>query len=231
MNRTYIVLLWVRHIHIRQYIAELNPFEALDPRFKLQYLIDQGWLTSWINEVKRIIRLVYNEDYANLTTEDLPSSPQKPRALSPEWPSLTRKMTVKAAVRECDELAAFWGTPCEPESCDPIQFWKGRSVSHPDSRLVQMAIDYLSVPASSVDAERAFSRGALTVTHRHHTLSVTSTRNSIVLGGWLKDTNLVPKQELIEFFRNKTIRGQTTSNDSMEIEDSDSDSSDECISE
>ena len=208
------------------FLAEL--FEALDPCFKLQYFTDQEWLMSWINEVKRIVRQIYNKDYANLTAEDLPSSLQKPCALSPEWPSLTRKMIVKAAVWECDELAAFWGTPCEPENCDPIQFWMGRSVSHLDSCLVQMAIDYLSVPASSVDAEHAFSHGALTVMHRRHTLSVMSTHNSIVLDGW---GVLTLKQELIEFFRNKSIHGQTTSNDSMEIEDSDSDSSDECISE
>ena len=63
-----------------------------------------------------------------------------------------------------------------------------------------MAIDYLSAPTSSVDAERAFSHGALTVTHRRHMLSDMSTRNSIVLGTWLRETNLVPKDELIEFF-------------------------------
>ena len=61
-----------------------------------------------------------------------------------------------------------------------------------------MAIDYLSAPSSSVDTERAFSHGALTVTHCHHALSDLSTHNSIVLGAWLKDTTLVPKDELIK---------------------------------
>ena len=74
-----------------------------------------------------------------------------------------------------------------------------------------MAIDYLSAPASSVEAEHAFSRGALTVTHRHHMLSDRTTRSSIVLGAWLKDTDLVPKDELIEFFRNKSFRGSVPS--------------------
>jgi hypothetical protein len=67
-----------------------------------------------------------------------------------------------------------------------------------------MAIDYLSTPASSVEVECAFSHGALTVTHRHHVLSDQSTCNSIVLGAWLKDTNLIPKEDLVEFFENKT---------------------------
>ena len=66
-----------------------------------------------------------------------------------------------------------------------------------------MAIDYLSAAASSVDTECAFSCGTLTVTHHQHALSNLATHNSIVLGAWLKDTTLVPKNELVEFFQNK----------------------------
>jgi hypothetical protein len=137
-----------------------------------------------------------------------------------------RQTVVKAAMRERDELATFWGAPIEHRSCDPIQYWQGALVLRPDSRLAQMALDYLSAPASSVDVERAFSRGALTVTHRRHSLSDTSTRNSIVLGGWLKDTDLVPKQKLIEFFRKKSFRGEPTPSDSEEMEDCDDSTSD-----
>ena len=50
------------------------------------------------------------------------------------------------------------------------------------------------------------SHGALTVTHHHHALSDIGTRNSIVLGAWLKDTHLVPKPDLIELFRNKSLQ-------------------------
>jgi len=116
---------------------------------------------------------------------------------------------------------------------DPIKHWVGILVSRPESRLARMAIDYLSAPASSVEVERAFSRGALTVTHRRHALSDASTRNSIVLGGWLKDTSLVPKDELIEFLGNKSFRGEamTSENPTEEVpltsisnSDSDSDS-------
>jgi hypothetical protein len=128
---------------------------------------------------------------------------------------------MKAVTRERDELAAFWGTPCEPLDTDPLQHWQGVLVSRPDSRLARMAIDYLSSPASSVEVERAFSRGALTVTHRRHALSDTSTRNSIVLGAWLKDTNFVPKHDLIELFRSKSSRLTMSSGDSVEADESD----------
>jgi hAT family C-terminal dimerisation region len=107
-----------------------------------------------------------------------------------------------------DELMSFWAACREPMKTDPLQFWLGVSISQPGSRIAQMAIDYLSAPAASADAERAFSRGALTVTHRRHALSDVSTRNSIVLGGWLGTTNpvIVPKDGLIQFFQDKPLR-------------------------
>ena len=131
---------------------------------------------------------------------------------------------MKAIPRERDELAAFWGSPCEPLDVDPLQYWQGALLCRPESRLAHMAIDYLSAPAASVDAERAFSRGALTVTHRRHSLSDASTRNSIVLGSWLRETELVPCHELTELFRNKPFRFPSTSGSAEP--DLDSDNSD-----
>jgi hypothetical protein len=102
---------------------------------------------------------------------------------------------------------------------DPLQFWLGALIAQPESRLARMAIDYLSTPSSLVEVECVFSRGALTVTHRCHALSHQSTCNSIVLGAWLKDTNIILKEELVEFFQKKTAQERLTSID--EITDAD----------
>ena len=55
-------------------------------------------------------------------------------------------------------------------------------------------------------------------------LSDKSTHNSIVLSAWLKDTNLVPKEELVEEFHKKTAREQlatvTNSDDADMLVDS-----------
>jgi hypothetical protein len=194
-------------------IAGLSLLKALDPRYKLRYFAEQDWPNDWVNNVKDITRNVYDEDYPSPTAVDRPASPKKPPT-GGDWPSLLRKVTTKAIFRERDELATFWASPCEPLDADPLQYWQGVIVSRPESRLAHMAIDYLTAPASSVDAERAFSRGALTVTHRRHALSYKSTRNSIVLGAWLKDTNLVPKDKLINMFRKKASRLQSSGSDS-----------------
>lgn len=202
-------------------------YTALDPRFKVRYFHDEEWLEEWINTAKNITREVYNDDYCSPATLDLPGSPEKPSAPSAEWSSLLRMRRTKAAAQVRDELATFWASPREPLDIDPLQFWHGALISRPESRLARIAIDYISAPASSADIERAFSRGALTVAHRRHALSDVSTRNAIVVGTWLKDTNLVPKDALIEHFQNKSTRLLTSGSDSGEMDvDNSNDSSD-----
>jgi hypothetical protein len=62
--------------------------------------------------------------------------------------------------------------------------------------------------ATSTDVERAFSKGGLTVSRLRHSLSDVSTRASTVLGSWvaLNDAicqSVVPKDDIIELFKNK----------------------------
>ena len=57
--------------------------------------------------------------------------------------------------------------------------------------------------ATSVDAERAFSRGRLTVSRLRHSLSEQSVRASTVLGSWARIPGLVPEQEMIDMIADK----------------------------
>ena len=85
---------------------------ALDPRFKLQYFIDQDWPMAWVNTVKDITRRIYRDDYPCIPTADLPISPKRPPAPSGDWLSLLQ--TSKATPHEeRDKLTAFWASPCE----------------------------------------------------------------------------------------------------------------------
>lgn len=71
-----------------------------------------------------------------------------------------------------------------------------------------MAIDFLSAPASSTDVERAFSRGGLTVSKRRHSLSDESTRAATVLSSWASVPGLIPEDEIVAVFRDKTKRSK-----------------------
>ncbi|KIL00688.1 hypothetical protein PAXRUDRAFT_129274 [Paxillus rubicundulus Ve08.2h10] len=49
-----------------------------------------------------------------------------------------------------------------------------------------MAIDYLSIPAMSIDVEHLFSHGHLILSHIHSHLSAQSTHALLCLGTWSK---------------------------------------------
>ncbi|KAI0738760.1 hypothetical protein BC629DRAFT_1300092, partial [Irpex lacteus] len=75
--------------------------------------------------------------------------------------------------------------------------------------------------ASSVDVERAFSRGGLTVSKRRHALSDESTRAAIVLGSWASVEGLVPTEKLITMFREKGKRSKSTNTANVYVDVSD----------
>ncbi len=75
--------------------------------------------------------------------------------------------------------------------------------------------------ATSVDVERAFSKGSLTVSKHRHSLSDKSTRAAIVLSSWLQVGGIVVDKDIIEVFEEKARRPKGTGasqGDSIEIE-------------
>ena len=60
-----------------------------------------------------------------------------------------------------------------------------------------------TLSATSTDAERAFSRGRLTVSRLRHSLSDASVRANTVLGSWARIDGLVPEKETIAYLADK----------------------------
>jgi hypothetical protein len=58
----------------------------------------------------------------------------------------------------------------------------------------------------STDAERAFSRGGLTVSKMRHSLSNQSSRTATVLGAWCSLPSAIPRDEIMAVFRDKNKR-------------------------
>ncbi|XP_006462316.1 hypothetical protein AGABI2DRAFT_56444, partial [Agaricus bisporus var. bisporus H97] len=76
----------------------------------------------------------------------------------------------------------------------PLQWWHERHQAYPN--LSQMACDYLSIPATSVDVERAFSKGGVLLTNRRNRLVGQTIRSLLCLGDWIsagiiKDKDIV----------------------------------------
>ncbi|KIK92854.1 hypothetical protein PAXRUDRAFT_146430 [Paxillus rubicundulus Ve08.2h10] len=80
--------------------------------------------------------------------------------------------------------------------------------------LSQMALDYLSIPATSIDVERLFSCGHLILSHIRSCLSAQSTCALLCLGSWSK-LKLIKDEDIAKVSTLPEIEG----NDNVELVD------------
>jgi len=66
--------------------------------------------------------------------------------------------------------------------------------------------DQTHVPATSTDAEQAFSQGGLTVSRMRHSLSDNSVQAATVVGSWATFPGLIPHNEIAAIFNEKSKR-------------------------
>jgi hypothetical protein len=90
-------------------------------------------------------------------------------------------LTLPKGTNIADELTLYLSTGREPVK-DVLAWWHEKRTVYP--MLARMALDYLSIPATSVDVERIFSHGRLVLSHVRSRLSVQSTRALICVGAW-----------------------------------------------
>ncbi|KJA15028.1 hypothetical protein HYPSUDRAFT_94829, partial [Hypholoma sublateritium FD-334 SS-4] len=97
-----------------------------------------------------------------------------------------------------DALDEWLADPVVSTNLDPIAYWTGmQAAGHP---LSSMALDFLSIPGTSTDVERSFSKGGLTVSRFRHSLSDESTRYLSVVGMWHKIPGIIPRDSVIALF-------------------------------
>ena len=118
-----------------------------------------------------------------------------------------------------DALEAYLLSPALPKVGDPIMYWQSQLTG--GDPMARMSLDFLSAPASSVDVERAFSRGGLVVSKRRHALSDESVRASTVFGSWVSLPGIIPETQIIEVLRGKSKRSKKTSVANVYCDDSD----------
>jgi hypothetical protein len=87
---------------------------------------------------------------------------------------------------------------------DVLVWWYEQRDAYP--RLSRMAIDYHSIPATSVDVERVFSKGRILLSHIRSRLSVQSTRALMCVGAWSK-LGFVKDKDVIVATRLPEIEG------------------------
>ncbi|QRV82985.1 hAT family dimerization protein [Ceratobasidium sp. AG-Ba] len=95
---------------------------------------------------------------------------------------------------ERDSMTEYFSTSVEnsaviAQSGGVLGYWSSQLAQRP--RVARFALDFLTVPASSVDAERAFSCGRLMVNHLQHQMSTRSFQAQMAVGSWY-GTPLLP---------------------------------------
>lgn len=79
------------------------------------------------------------------------------------------------------ELDRFLNFDCK-HAPDALAWWHDQRETYP--RLSRMAVDYLSIPATSVDVECVFSKGRVLLSHVCSCLSVQSTHALMCVRAW-----------------------------------------------
>ncbi|CAE7095211.1 unnamed protein product [Rhizoctonia solani] len=98
-----------------------------------------------------------------------------------------------------DTIEAYLDTPTVPlvlvnHAGDVLGYWSAERTNRP--RIAQMTLDYLTSPASSVDAERAFSCARLMINHLQHRMSPQTFQAQMIMGPRF-ETPLLPNVDSV----------------------------------
>ncbi|KAF5350275.1 hypothetical protein D9758_007809 [Tetrapyrgos nigripes] len=156
----------------------------LHPRHKLNYFNTADWPDSWVATAKEIVREVYDRDYKHTSGEepmdvDKPASPgaSKKHNRFDDLPALKPPKAGELG----DELDRYLSADVEATD-DVLGWWYGRKKDFPT--LYRMGLDYLTIPATSTDVERVFSRGRFLLPYVRNRLSADTTRALMCLRQW-----------------------------------------------
>lgn len=84
-----------------------------------------------------------------------------------------------------DEFEEYLSKPRAASSEDILEWWRTHETEYPT--LSKMARDFLSIPATSVPAERLFSKASLVIRKHRNRLSDESARWLLCINSWSKD--------------------------------------------
>ncbi|KIJ31507.1 hypothetical protein M422DRAFT_140563, partial [Sphaerobolus stellatus SS14] len=168
----------------------------LFPPYKSAFFHQAEWEDEWIDEAINLVR----QEWKNYKPQDFGSEHRENSKKS-----YFDKIDSFASKSSVDELEQYLSTPTIAlEGDDPIKYWSKLLAG--GSKLARMALDFLTCPATSVYTERSFSWGSLTVTKKRHSLSDDFTCSATVLSSWSCIPDLIPADDLIQAFNDKSIR-------------------------
>lgn len=172
---------------------------VLHPGMKLQYFHNQNWEEEWIEEAKCLVQEEYAARYEKISEE------------SNVMPRMTTKTKPNDGFASFGDLSVTTHTrPSEIQEYlksavenvkDPLGWWVDNKHVYP--KLHRMALDYLSIPATSTSVERVFSQGRHLLPFSRNSLSPSSIRAFLCFGSWAR-CGLVVMNDVVVAIKTKT---------------------------
>jgi hypothetical protein len=146
---------------------------ALDPRFNLQYFKDDKWTISEIESWKKEMVTIWEKNY-------------KPKNKEEDQYDLESQLlnSVFKKKKHGDQLKDYFSEGQADADVDVFEWWKNKEKTYPD--LARMAKDFLSIPATSVPSERAFSAAGEIADEKRNRLSPEHLRICVCLESWMR---------------------------------------------
>jgi hAT family C-terminal dimerisation region len=139
----------------------------LHPGMKLNYFRNQKWEEDWIEEEKTLVREVYAAKYEKVTKV---STSQDSTMKGDDGFASFSNLSVTTCPH-ASEIEEYLSHVVENIK-DPLKWWVDNKYVY--LNLHRMALDYLSIPATSTSVERVFSQGRHLLPFAHNSLSLSS---------------------------------------------------------
>ena len=160
---------WNRHLNQSSVISSI-----LDPRYKISLF---GGDTNNLSEITSNLQELY-ATYFPLNNQTI----SRPKLSSRDYFLNLLNQNNFRQEMSCDELNRYLNSPVD-NNADPLVWWKIHEKDYPV--LSQMAKDYLTIQATSVPSERAFSISGLTISKTRNRLDPETARAIICVKNWV----------------------------------------------
>ena len=159
----------------------------LDPRHKIEAFSSTSWGKLLQSEAVQKFEEIFKANYFNKSENDLQNpKPGPSQSLKKEDNDFDLDITYLFKKTNTDnseswkyETEKYLNEPRAENSENVLEWWSRRENVYPS--LSKMAKDFLGTPATSVPAERLFSRAALTITKSRNRLGDDSIRSLMCL--------------------------------------------------
>lgn len=152
---------------------------VLHPGMKLEYFRNQKWEDEWIEQAETLVREEYAAKYEKLIEK--PNTENNSTTKDDNFTSFGN-LSVTNCPR-ASEIQEYLNHVVENVK-DPMKWWVENKYVYPN--LHRMALDYLSIPATSTSVERVFSQGRHLLPFARNSLSPSSIRAFLCFGSWAR---------------------------------------------